>query len=199
MRPTLPKSLYNRIEEDVVKLHIDLGLCIPVRPLEVAERLGYIVKRFSEIDDPDVLAILNSALDENRDGLSYRDPELDTYVIWINDIDIDYEPRINFTIMHEIGHIRMGHKVDSPLAEMIANYYAAYALVPSPLPKLFNCSSFLEIMSDFEVSVDCAYNCAKRCINWQMYGGPIKEYEKQLIQYYQNHINAEMGGDNENE
>ena len=32
-----------------------------------------------------------------------------------------------------------------------------------------------------------------------MYGGPIKEYEKQLIQYYQNPINAEMGGDNENE
>ena len=38
-----------------------------------------------------------------------------------------------FTIMHEIGHIDMGHKHGSQLAEVIANHYAGYALAPSPL------------------------------------------------------------------
>ena len=32
VRPELPKKLYDRIEEDVVKLHIELELSIPVRP-----------------------------------------------------------------------------------------------------------------------------------------------------------------------
>ena len=32
LRPALPKSLYDRIEADVVKLHIDLDLVLPVDP-----------------------------------------------------------------------------------------------------------------------------------------------------------------------
>ena len=31
-RPALPKKLYDQIEEDVVKLHIELELSVPVNP-----------------------------------------------------------------------------------------------------------------------------------------------------------------------
>ncbi len=49
IRVTLPKKLYDQIEEDVVKLHIELGLSIPVKANKVAKRLGFIVRKFSEI------------------------------------------------------------------------------------------------------------------------------------------------------
>lgn len=189
LKPALPKSLYDRIEEDVVKLHIELELELPVNPHIVAKRLGFVVRRFSEINNPDALNILIASPDESRDGLSYRDPKLGTYVIWINDLNTTYVPRLNFTIMHEIGHIRMGHRGDSSLAEMIANYYAAYALVPSPLPSMLKCSSFVDIMDEFDVSMDCAYNCARRCMNWAMYGGSYKPYEEKLRSYYKKLLN----------
>ena len=128
IRPSLPKKLYDRIEEDVVKLHVELELSIPVKPSEVAKRLGYIVHKYSEIfsEENDLLELRSGNDGNRRDGLSYYDPSEQTYIIWVNDIDTMYEEHDEFTIMHEIGHIRMGHRGDSQLAEMVANYHAAY-------------------------------------------------------------------------
>lgn len=189
-RPSLPKILYDKIEEDVVKLHIGLNLTIPVKPMEVASKLGFIVRKFSDLlgGDVDIAKLIIGSDGKRRDGLSYYDNKINTYVIWVNDIDTFYEEHDNFTIMHEIGHIRMGHKGDSQLAEMVANYYAAYSLVPSPLPKMYKCSSFIDIIDVFEVSIDCGYNCFKRYMNWSMYSGKVKQYEKDLIAYYNNII-----------
>ena len=138
-KPALPKKLYDQIEEDVVKLHIELELSIPVKPSEVAKRLGFIVHKFSEIysEENDLIELRTGNDGNRRDGLSYYDPDVQTYVIWVNDIDSIYEEHDGFTIMHEIGHIRMGHRGDSQLAEMVANYYATYALVPFPLPSMY--------------------------------------------------------------
>ena len=190
-KPVLPKSLYDRIEEDVVNLHIELELEIPVDPHKVVKALGFIVRRFSEITDPSVWDMLKTAPYESRDGLSYHDPGLNTYVIWVNDLETIYAPRLKFTIMHEVGHIRMGHRTDSPLAETIANYYAAYALVPSPLPGMLKCNSYLDIMDKFNVSPDCAYNCSRRYTNWLLYGGKHKPYEIRLMNYYKKQLNID--------
>ena len=110
IRPSLPKKLYDRIEEDVVKLHVELELSIPVKPSEVAKRLGYIVHKYSEIfsEENDLLELRSGNDGNRRDGLSYYDPSEQTYIIWVNDIDTMYEEHDEFTIMHEIGHIRMG-------------------------------------------------------------------------------------------
>lgn len=193
-RIILPKMIYDRIEEDVVKLHIELGLSIPVKPMDVAKRLGYIVKRISEFngEKKTLMSLFRNDKDGNRrDGLSYYDPDNGTFVILVNDIDSLYEERDGFTIMHEIGHIRMGHRGDSLLAEKIANYYAAYALVPSPLPNMYKCSGFADIIDVFEVSTDCALICAKRCMNWALYFGTSKPYEKELKTYYKGVLKGE--------
>ena len=192
IRPSLPKKLYDRIEEDVVKLHVELELSIPVKPSEVAKRLGYIVHKYSEIfsEENDLLELRSGNDGNRRDGLSYYDPSEQTYIIWVNDIDTMYEEHDEFTIMHEIGHIRMGHRGDSQLAEMVANYYAAYALVPSPLPSMYKCSSFIDIANVFEVSADCASNCARRCENWALYSGAYKQYENELREYYKKVLEA---------
>ena len=47
VRLSLPKNLYDKIEEDAVKLHIELNLTIPVKPMDVAGKLGFIVRKFS--------------------------------------------------------------------------------------------------------------------------------------------------------
>ena len=189
LKPVLPKAIYDIIEEDVTALHIECELSIPIDPFAVVERLHYVVRRFSEIKDLEAQTILKTTAEGSREGLSYYDPAMETYIIWINDLDSDYLPRLRFTVMHEIGHIRMGHCEDSHLAEMIANYYTAYALVPSPLPDLYKCSSFIDIADEFGVSDDCAYICSKRWTNWKLYVGQLKSYEKVLLQYHQDALN----------
>ena len=183
---TLPPKLYEQIEEDVSKLHIDLELSIPINPIDIAHRLGFIVKYYSEIvnNDEDFNLLSKDKNGNQRDGLSYYDSSTKKYIICVNDIDSNTEEHDNFTIMHEIGHIRMGHKEDSPLAEKIANYYAAYSLVPSPLPRLYSCSSIIDIINIFGVSVTCGEICFNRWIKWQLFSGEIKPYEKKLMAYY---------------
>lgn len=51
--------------------------------------------------------------------------------IYYNDTQID--TRIRFTIMHEIGHIVLGHTEEDELSESEANFFAKYILVPPVL------------------------------------------------------------------
>lgn len=189
-KPSLPKKVYDKIEENVVDLYIELELTIPINPIDIAKRLGYELHYLSEIKNPNEQKIISDAITHTCEGVSYFDSKHNTYLIWINDINSNYQPRLNFTIMHEIGHIRLGHKCDSILAEIEANFFAAYALVPSPLPGLMRCESFIDIADTFHVSIECAYNSSSRIRNWCDYGGPIKQYEKRLLNYFKN--NTEM-------
>lgn len=188
----LPASMFQKIEEDVVNLHVNLELNIPVNPCKVASSLNFIVRPFSDLSENERRE-LKLLLGTSNSGLSYLDPNLKSYIIWVNDLNSMYKQRINFTIMHEIGHIRMGHRCDSSLAEIIANYYAAYALVPSPLPSLFNCSSSFEIAKRFDVSPDCASHCQKRCEKWAMFNKKTKYYEDKLLDYYIDVLDKDRG------
>lgn len=182
----LPKSLYDRIENDVVALYIELGLTVPIKPEEVAKRLGFVVRKMSEIKDKEKQILLRFDNEGNqRDGYSFYDPLISTYIIWVNDVDSFNYERDDFTIMHEIGHIRLGHKGESDLAHRIANYYAAYSLVPSPLFILLKCRNEWDIVNTFGVSEKCAVLCLERCRNWVQYNGVTKPYEKRLKLYYE--------------
>lgn len=177
----LPKTLYDRIENDVVALYIEFGLTVPIKPEEVAKRLGFVVRKMSEMKDKEKQRLLRFDKDGNqRDGYSFYNPDISIYVIWVNDIDSLYYVRDDFTIMHEIGHIRMGHKEESDLANRIANYYAAYSLVPSPLYTLLKCKDIWDIENFFGVSEECASLCISRCRKWEQYNGFSKPYEKRL-------------------
>lgn len=44
-----------------------------------------------------------------------------------------YEPRLNWTLAHEVGHIYMGHKKDGAIEEIEAHWFAAELLIPDPI------------------------------------------------------------------
>lgn len=191
----LPPSVYEKIERDVVNLYIELKLKSPICSKEIVRRLGLVLNYMSSIKDDDELNKIRYDKNENpRDGYSFYNPSLSTSVIWINDIDCDYEKREDFTIMHEIGHIRLGHKQESDLAKKMANYYAAYALVPSPLYWHFKCKNSKNIVKKFEVSEECAIICFERCEKWKKYSGKVKPYEQDLIDHIESTLTVKKGG-----
>lgn len=125
----------------------------------------------------------NFLREKEDDGTSYIDPEIKKQVICFD----DSQPicRQRFTIMHEIGHIDLGHKHGSQLAKTIANHYAGYALAPFPLIKKFNCEDFGDITSVFYVSDECAYWRFNSYQNWLKYQIK-KKYEKDLLSLFNN-------------
>ena len=94
-------------------------------------------------------------------------------------------PRIRFTLMHELGHIDLGHKGESDLARREADAYAGYALAPSPLISKYASEDIFDIMSTFWVSGECADIRSFSYVNWKQYGGRyLKDYEIRLINLF---------------
>jgi hypothetical protein len=66
--------------------------------------------------------------------------------------------RINFTIMHEIGHVELGHGEQSALAEYEANYFAGVALCPVALLLHYAITDSRKVCELFNVSDEFARN-----------------------------------------
>ena len=181
-RVSLPKKLYTVIEENVANLYEEYALKVPINPYILADKMDFIVGFYSQRNiSEQALNQLRGNGPERRKGISFFNPDIGTYEILINDVDYKNDKMWEYTICHEIGHIRMGHKTDSLLAETIANYYAAYLLVPSPISMHFKCSTFLDMADVFDVSTECAYYCFQRTSNREQYGGGLKAYEKKIL------------------
>lgn len=176
----LPRKLYNEIEQKVVSLYVRHNIkIIPIDPFEIAAASDYILRPYSELNH-EARNLLRST---EKSGTSYFDPRKSKYVICYDDAHI--LSRQKFTVIHEIGHIDMGHKHGSQLAEEIANHYAAYALAPSPLINKYNCEDFKDIAKIFDISDDCAYFRFASYKNWIKYKIK-KNYEKDLLDFMNN-------------
>ncbi len=173
----IPKWKYDEIEQKVVNLYIEQNIRkFPVDPFEIIKNRGYILIPFSKLGD---VVRPESEYDEN-DAFSFFSPDDNTYIIAYD----DGKPllRLRFTLMHEIGHIDLGHKGESDLAKRMADYYAGYALAPSPLISKFASNDVDHIRSVFWVSKYCAEVCCTRYMNWVLYGEEdLKDYEVILL------------------
>lgn len=177
---SLTKKMYAQIEENVVEMYENLGICKhPINPFDIAAQLGYTTRAYSKLDDETILFLS----EKEMDGFSYYNDKENRYYICYDDKEI--LARQYFTVMHEIGHIRMNHKEGSVLADKIADYFAAYSLVPSPIVGLYWCEDFIDVMYEFDVSEACANRCFNRFTNWQHYGGKLKAYEKRLLKLFE--------------
>ncbi len=175
----LPSKVYYKIERAVVSLYKKLVITtIPLDPFKIAEQMGFIVKRISELPHASQIELR----EREREALSLYDNAIGTFVIFYDD-SISYS-RIRFTLMHEIGHIVLGHKEESELARRMADYFAAYALAPSPLIGKYNCDDYMDVANKFSVSQVCASICFQRYLNWAQFGGNLELYEIELLNLF---------------
>lgn len=176
----IPSWRYEEIEKKVVDLYIEQSITkIPIDPFEIINKRGYIKIPFSKIGDNKIFKTNR----EEKDAFSFYSPTDKTFIIVYD----DEKPllRLRFTLMHEIGHIDLGHRGESDLAKKEADYYAGYALAPSPLISLFSREKKDAIGRIFWVSPDCASICKQRYEKWLQYGGNyLKDYEEKLIDLF---------------
>lgn len=175
----LPSKVYDRIEIKVVELYKRLRITrVPINPFIIASQLGFVVKKYSSLPRNVQIELKT----REKEGLSHYDPELGTFVIYCDD-SMSYT-RVRFTLMHEIGHIILGHREESALARKMADYFSAYALAPSPLMRHYECEDYMDVANKFAVSQECADICFQRFTNWLYYGGKMKSYETELIDLF---------------
>ncbi|MBP5417508.1 MAG: ImmA/IrrE family metallo-endopeptidase [Clostridiales bacterium] len=186
----LPKKAYDKIVIAVTKLFVELGIgTYPIDPFEIIKRKGYILRTYSKLSVQKQRALKAKDLD----ATSFYDPSLKAIVIYFDET----QPieRIRFTLMHEVGHIVLGHKEESDLAKKMADYFAAYSLAPFPIILKFHCEDYLEVASIFGISSECAYYTFNRYRKWYEFGGRTKDHEKTLIALFESINNLEERGD----
>ena len=94
--------------------------------------------------------------------------------------DLHPRNRQRFTIMHEMGHIQLGHKENSMYAERCANYFATYSLAPTPIIGLYGCEDYIEVSKRFKLSQESALYAFDRYKRWVNIPCALKPYEKKL-------------------
>lgn len=142
------------------KYHVS---CVPISGFEIATRMGVKVVPYSAFDEKISMLMLK----KSDDGFTKID--CGEYTIYYN--DKKGYGRINNTIMHEIGHIVLGHLEESELAEAEVRFFAKYALAPPALIHKLKLSSPGEIEDIFEVSFEASYYAYDYYQKWLAYGG----------------------------
>ena len=171
---------YEEIKEIIVDMFEEYHVsCIPISGFEIATRMGIKVVPYSIYK----VEVLRYMLMESSDGFTGID--YGTYVIFYNDTRATYG-RVNNTIMHEIGHIVLGHLEDSELAEAEANFFAKYALAPPPLIHKLGLTTSEEIEKIFEISREAALYAMEYYQKWKSYGDrEYTAYEKRTLKLFE--------------
>ena len=169
----LSNRRYEEIKRTVVELFERCAIChTPISGYEIAVNLGVKVIPYSALP----MSKRTIALKAYPDGFC----AFDSGEWWIcvnDDRQIPYG-RINFTLLHEIAHIVLGHTEDSELADSEADFFAKFAQCPPVLIHSFGLRDVGEIMNCFETSYGAACYALTYYQKWLHYGGTYyKDYE----------------------
>lgn len=176
----LHNQRYEQIKESVVATFEKYGVNeYPIDCFRLAKLMGFKVVPFSKLDNDQLKAI---RFCEGEAIMFIVDEEK---YIFYNDINNNIT-RQRFSIFHEIGHYVLGHKAESELARLEANFFASYAIAPLPLVWKTNCDSILKVCNTFDVSVECATKIIYNLENWQrVTKHKLTLYEKRLLDLFQ--------------
>ena len=146
----LSKQQYEFIEQSILDTFESVGInTFPVNVFELCQKLKIRVMKYS--DYPSEL------IDYSDDAFSLYNPKKQEYVIVYN--DTIESTRVNFTIMHEIGHIQLDHEKRSLTdtdKETEADTFAQKALAPMGVILKLGLKTDVQISSMFQVSLPCA-------------------------------------------
>ena len=135
---------YDEIKQEVAQLykkyHIDQ---YPIVPFILCQKMGIKLVPYTSLS-PDKRI---RALKASYDGFFAEYEEGGEVVLAIFYNDTMIAERIRFTILHEIGHIVLGHMEHSDVAEAEANFFAKYAIAPPPIVHLFQPDDPYDLLS----------------------------------------------------
>ncbi len=138
---------------------------------------------------------------QNAEGRTIRMRDTGKYYIVYDDVTIKSPDRISWTIMHEIGHVILGHLVEFGetalnrggitneqygVLEVEAHYFAAEFLMPTAILKYLNGITVDQIALLFGVSDKAAGKKYKRVFETSYL--PYDRYEEKLIRNFYNFI-----------
>lgn len=187
----LTNEKYEEIKRSVLSAYEETGIsCLPIDPFEMAQKLYIVVKPYSSLSTANQM----NALIVDPDGfvrVEY-DSVQDRFnpVVYYN--DKAYPPRIHFTLLHEIGHVCLGHldlilegKKLSAVEEAEADFFAKYAIAPPPLIEKTGCESPEDIQETFDVSQICSCNIFDTFQKWLWYGPKnYTDYEIRILKIF---------------
>lgn len=175
----LHNQRYEQIKESVVATFEKYGVDqYPIDCFSLAKQMGFIVVPFSKLDDEQLKAI------RFCEGEAIMFIVNDVKYIFYNDIN-NNSTRQRFSIFHELGHYVLGHKAESELARLEANFFASYAIAPLPLVWKTKCDTILKICNTFDVSVECATKIIYNLENWQRVTKTrLSDYEVRLLNLF---------------
>lgn len=168
---------YEEIKNEVVDLFDALDVrCVPISGFEIAVKLGINVIPYSAKEKQNTMRLKEMEKEgvciEMKDGALY---------IFYND-DKDYN-RLNWTILHEIGHLVLEHTEHCELADAEADFFAKYAIAPPILVDKLNLKSAKEIQDYFYISKTAANNSWEYYQRWLKIPG-YKLYEAKLCMLF---------------
>lgn len=169
----LSDNRYEAIKQIVVRLFEDYNVCsTPISCFEIANRMGISVIPYSAFPP----SKRNLFMQHSEDGCSGYDNG--GWRIAYNDDQSRPYGRVNFTILHELGHIVLNHTEDSDYADKEADFFAKFAQCPPVLIHKLGIRDVGGIMNHFDISYGAACNALDYYNKWLRFGGNYyKDYE----------------------
>ena len=95
--------------------------------------------------------------------------------------------RIRFSLMHELGHIILGHRGESNQNEQEANYFASNILAPKMAIHYSSCKNHTEIAKLFNISLQAADIAFTEYRRWhRMAAYKMNFVDKEIYQHFYN-------------
>jgi hypothetical protein len=91
---------------------------------------------------------------QSEHGFTVSDIVSNRHIIYFN--NLKDEKTIRFTLMHELGHIRLGHITDDSISDREANCFARNILCPIQLVDEFKLSTAEDYVECFGISLPMA-------------------------------------------
>lgn len=184
----LSDETYEYIKNEVIHLITLYDIkCMPISAFELAFKMGIKLTPYSNLP----LETRNLLSKTSNDGFSYVSYCGMKEEIYYND-NISYE-RMNMTILHEIGHIALGHKINLESneierlkSEAEAKFFAKYAAAPPPLVHKIRPKRPEDITEAFNISYEATCNAFNYYNKWLFRykkKGEYLDYENKLLSH----------------
>lgn len=181
---------YREIEQAVLHMYKSLPMIMfPINVFMLAKYFGIKLMPYSKMTDEEKQVFQEKCSEDGFCVQIETSPNHFEWRIYYDDV-LEYchpkarKKRIRYTILHELGHIFLGHTEHSQLAEAEANYFAGYAIAPPVLVDWLCVSHYMELSRIFNVTEDCAYCCMSRYFRWKYHKSETREVDACMLSLF---------------